>query len=71
MKNPPFFKELITLHKTVRGQGLCKYAMCICGLGKDFIQLVLITGPVFDIKQVSPSLEIGCVSHKFTSFVEF
>ena len=39
--------------------------------GKDFIQLVLITGPVFDIKQVSPSLEIGYVSYKFISFVEF
>ena len=31
-RTPPFFKELIELHKTVRGQGLCKYAMCICGL---------------------------------------
>ena len=39
--------------------------------GKDFIQLVLITGPAFDIKQVSPSLEIGWVSYKFISFVEF
>ena len=32
---------------------------------------MLITGPAFEIKQFSPSLEIGCVSYKFISFVEY
>ena len=71
-RTPLFLKSWLRCTRQLEGRD-CANMQCVfvALFGKDFIQLVLITGPVFDIKQVSPSLEIGCVSHKFTSFVEF
>ena len=67
---PLFLKSWLSCTRQLEGRD-CANMQCVfvALFGKDFIQLVLITGPAFDIKQVSPSLEIGWVSYKF--IVEF